>query len=430
MRICLINPSHEESLDPILDPPLGLLYVATVLKMAGYNVSVLDLSFYNREEWSKVIPYADVYGISITTVSFGRAIFIRDICKKINSSCMIMVGGPHPTALPTEMLAEFDMVIVGEGENVIVDAINYEGDVGKIFYGNGEVNGEGKVGGDVNDIPFPDRDLLVNSITDYTRKVNGEKATSIIASRGCPYSCSYCINSTKVLFKNVRFRSVENIIGELEELMFKYRFKGFVFYDDTFTIHPKIYELLDEIKRLNIYFRCNGNTRRDNRKLFEKLYEAGCKEISFGIESGSQKILDNINKKVTVEQNRIAILDAKDAGLMVKAFLMVGSPGESWDTVYETVKFMNETKPQYWSLFNFVPLPGCDIYNNPDKYHIKIISRDYDNYFNLAGQNESGSVVETEYMDVDEIMAARKYMLKNLPRQVGLLQDYYKKLVT
>lgn len=419
MKICLIGPSHEESLDPILDPPLGLLYIASILKKDGYDVSVIDLSFYNRESWKSVIPWADIYAITILTASFHRSIVIKEICKKKNPNSIMIAGGPHPTALPEETSKNFDIIVVGEAERIIKEVIDYKGKYPIIFYGNKSLM-------DINDIPFPDRDLV--PIKEYTRKVNGVNATSIIASRGCPYSCSYCINSTKYLFSKVRFRSIDNIIREMKEIIFKYQFKSFVFYDDTFTIRPDLYELLKEIKKLNITFRCNGNARKDTYELFLKLYDAGCVEIDFGIESGSQKILDIIGKKVTVAQNRLAIYQAKKAGLMVKSFLMVGSPGENWDTIKETVKFMNDTRPQYWTLFNFVPLPGCDIYNNPDKYNIKIVNKDYNKYFNIAGQNESGTVVETEYMTADEIKKAREYMLENLHEQTGPLQDYYKKL--
>lgn len=422
MNIVLINPPHLESLDTKLDPNLGLMYLASVLRNCNFNVSILDLSFHSTDTWFTVIPKADLYGISIMTTSYHHALNIRDICKKINSNCKIIVGGSHPSALPEETAKDFDIVVVGEAEGIIlhvIEHIKFDKQYPKIFYGNKKLM-------NIDNIPFPARDLV--PIKEYTRTINGIRTTSIIASRGCIYQCSFCINSTRKLFSKTRFRSVDNIIREMKELIFKYDFKSFIFYDDSFTLHPKLDELLDKIKELNIIFRSNGNARKDKLPLFEQLYDSGCREICFGIESGSQEILDRINKKVTVEQNRNAILEAKRAGLMVKAFLMVGSPGESWDTIKETVNFINETKPQYWTLFSFVPLPGCEIYNNPEKYKIKIITKDYRQYFNIAGQNEGGSVIETEYMTIKDIKKARQYMLENLPKQIGPLQDYYKKL--
>lgn len=426
MKICLINPSHEESLDPMLDPPLGLLYIASILRNLNYDISILDLSFYKRETWNEIIPLADIYGITVYTASYHRALLIRDICKKINPNCRIIVGGPHPSSLTQETSEDFDIVCVGDGEGIIEDIIKYvelsnklNNNMGfpKIFYGNEKLM-------NIDDISFPARDLL--PIKDYTRTVYGEKATSIIASRGCIYRCNFCQNSKRT--EKVRFRRVDNVILEMKDLISKYNFKAFQFYDDTFTIHPKIDELLEKMKELNIIFRCNGDTRRNRYELFEKLYDAGCREIAFGIESGSQKILDQLNKRVKISQNYLAIIDAKKAGLNVKAFIMVGSPGESWDTVKETVKFMNNAKPQTWTVFNFVPLPGCNIFSNPEKYGIKIITKDYRKYFNIAEQNVGGIVCETEFMTAEEIAEARQYMITNFPKQQGPLQDYYVKL--
>lgn len=421
MKICFISISHEESLDPLLDPPLGILYIAAEVKRVGYECSVVDLSFNERSEWKNVIPKADIYGITVLTASYHRALIIRDICKNINSNCKIVVGGSHPTALPEETAKDFDIVVVGDGEIAFEEAIKYVEDAyvdsgvnifPKIIYGKTK---------DIDKIAFPARELV--SIKDYTRTVYKIPATSIIASRGCPYRCSFCMNSTRR--DKVRFRSVESIIHEIKQIIFEYDYKALVFYDDTFTIHPKLDELLDSIKELNIIFRCNGNARRDNKELFEKLYDSGCREIAFGIESGSQYILNNVNKKVTVEQNKLAILNAKNAGLMVKAFLMIGNPGESLDTINETIKFMQETRPQNWTLFTFVPLPGCIMYENPGSYGIKIVTNDYRQYFNIAGNNVGGLVSETEYMTVEDIAKARQYMLDKLPPQVGPLQKYY-----
>ncbi len=434
--ICLINPPHEGSLDSILDPPLGLMYISSLLKKLGHNVEIIDLSFCESKfDWYdtiKNVGYYDLYGITTMTASYYNSLLIRDIIKEIDKLNIVMVGGAHPSALPEECKKYFDIVIVGEFENVVHKVINYIDYVqyntkksdfihnSIIFYGNNNDNFN------IDEIPFPDRSSL--PIEKYTRLVNGNKATSIIASRGCPYNCSYCINSGKVRKDKVKFRNVDSVIDELKFLINVYRYKNFIFYDDTFTINPKIYELLDKIKELNIIFRCNGNARKDTYHKFLKLYEAGCREIDFGIESGSQIILDNINKGVTVEQNKKAILDAKRAGLTVKTFLMVGSPGETWNTVEETIEFMNEVCPQLYTLFNFVPLPGCEIWNNPEKYKIKIINNDWRQYYNIAGKNIGGLVIETKEMTSKDIGKARQYMLGKFPKQTGLLQKYYVKL--
>lgn len=421
MKICLINPPHLESLDPILDPPLGLMYLASVIRTnSKHQVSIIDLSFHTDiDKWKDVIPKADVYGITIMTHSYHHAIKIRDVCKEINQDSKIMVGGPHSTALPLETMKDFDITVVGDGESIIMDGINYvenNNDYPKIFYSRDTC---------IDEIPYPARDLV--PIKYYTRLVNGNQATSIITSRGCSYRCAFCINSTKK--EKVRFRPVKNVINELKEIIYKYDIHSFVFYDDTFTLRQDLYILLDEIKKLNIEFRCNGDTRRNTYETFKRLYDTGCREIDFGIESGSQYILNKIHKDTKVWQNRLAISNAKKAGLFVKAFIMVGNPGESWRTVNETIDFINYTRPDYWSIFNFVPLPGCDIFINPNKYGIRIKTLDWNEYFNLQGNNVGGLTCETEHMTIKDIKNARDYMIKRLYPQTGPLQKYYEKLL-
>ncbi len=425
MKICLINPPFEESLDPKLDPPLGLVYIATVLRNLGHDVSVLDLSFHDKEDWEKVIPTADLYGITVMTMSIHHAINIKNIVRKINPECKVMVGGAHPSNLPEETLRMgFDIVVVGEGdgEDILKEIIEY------VYMCTKHMCTEPKIfiarDVDINSVPIPYRDLI--PIRNYTRLVEGVQAFSLFASRGCPYSCAFCLNSTRKINK-ARFRTVGSILEEMKLMIKKYDAKAFMLYDDTFTAHPKLNLLLEEIQKLNVIFRCSGDVRMDKLEKFQKLYDAGCEEISFGIETGSQKILDLVNKRATVEQNRIAITDAKKAGLRVKAFLMVGSPGESWETIKETVKFMWEVRPNLWTLFTFVPLPGCDIWINPDKYGIKIITKDYKQFFNIAGQNIGGMTIDTEFMSALEIAKAREYLLKNLPPLEGHLQAYQEK---
>lgn len=437
--ICLINPPHEGSLDTLLDPPLGLMYISSLLKELGHDVKMIDLSFCESKfDWFDVIKSAghcDLYGITVMTASYYNSLLIRDIIKEINSLNIVMVGGAHPSSLPEETKRDFDIVIVGEFENVIFKVLNY---IKYVHYNNNTISNYIKYlcspiifygdndRYDINKIPLPDRNSL--PIEKYTRLVNGNTATSIIASRGCSYNCSYCINSGKVRKDKVKFRNIDSVIDELKFLIDTYNYKSFIFYDDTFTINPKIYELLDKIKELNITFRCNGNARKDTYAKFLKLYDAGCREIDFGIESGSQTILDSINKGVTVEQNKYAILNAKKAGLTVKTFLMVGSPGETWETVEETIRFMNETSPQLYTLFNFVPLPGCEIWNDPESHNIKIINDDWRQYYNIGGNNIGGLVIETKEMSSYEIGEARQYMLLKFPPQTGSLQKYYNKL--
>lgn len=420
--IKLINPPQTEALDDRLDPPLGLMYIAAVLEWEGYPVEIVDLAFFPPEEWSRILGKPDIAGITVTSVSLHRAKEILALIKQNNPEAVVVAGGPHPSCLPNETLAEgFDYVIAGEGEYTFLNLV-------KSYYSKDLVYWPKVIRSpqiDVNMLPFPARHLV--QLKAYTRKINGEPGTGIITSRGCPYHCAFCSKSAHG--EGIRFRAIPSVLDEMTQIIDTYGIRNFKFDDDTFTINRgRLYTMLEGLEDLNIRFRCQGNARSDTEEDFVRLYKAGCRHIIFGVESGSQHVLNLINKQVTVEQNCHAILNAKKAGLTVRANLMVGSPGESWDTVKETVKFMWDARPQQWIVSNFIPYPGCPIWNDPSKYGIKILVHDWKQYFQVAGQNIGGLTHQTEHLSMEEIGEARDYLLKHLPPQTGPLEDYYTEL--
>ena len=418
--IKLISLPQTNSLDDKIDPPLGLMYIAAVLEENGYPVEIVDLHFVERNKWREAIGKPDIVGITVVAVLLHEAKEILCLTKCNNPKTVVVAGGPHPSALPYETLREgFDAVVVGEGEYSFLNLVKtiYAGkDFEKIIVSPPV---------DVNMLPFPARHLV--NLKAYTRKVIGKPGISILASRGCPYHCAFCDRS--VHGEGIRFRAIQSVIEEIKQIIEKYGIKNFKFEDATFTINRRrLHKLLDELKKLDIRFRCQGNARSDSYEDFVKLYEGGCREIIFGVESGSQHVLDLINKQVTVEQNRRAIINAKKAGLLVRVNLMVGNPGESWETIEETLNFMRETKPQLWIVSNFIPLPGCAIWENPSKYGIEILVRDLKQYFFVAGQNIGGLTHRTEHMGMEDIAKARQYLIENLPPQTGPQEDYYEEL--
>ncbi len=413
--ITLINLPQPNSLDDKLDPPLGLMYIAAVLEKKHIPVRIVDLCFIDKEDWVKEIGKADIYGMTVFSASFHIAKEVYNMVKWINPKCKVVVGGPHPTSLPMETLKSFDQVIMGEGENADFEGMFSVAKMPKIA--------------NLDDLPLPARHLI--EITRYHRKLGGRQATSMMTSRGCPYSCSYCCKD--VFGSKVRMFSVERVVKEIKDIIDNYNIRSFIFYDDTFTLVKKrLHKLCKALSKLNITFRCNGDSRRDTLEDFKLLYKAGCREICFGIESGSQTILDKIHKGVTVERNKQAIREAKEAGLTVKTFLMIGNPGETRETIEETKQFIIDADPDQYTLFNFVPYPGCDIWNNPKKYNVEIVNRDFSNYFSIAGDNEGGAVINTAELTSNEISGLRQELVEFLNKrgQRGKLQDYYDRTVS
>lgn len=410
--IHLLNLPQPNSLDDKLDPPLGMMYIAAVLRQKGIDVKITDLAFVDRKDWKEAIGHADVYGMTVFSSSLYIAIEVAKICKENNPKCKVVVGGPHPTSLPEETLPYFDCVVKGEGEFSLMD--NLEGIITMPQIP------------DLNVLPLPARDLA--GIKRYHRKVFGQQATSLVTARGCPYRCAFCYQD--MFGHRVRSFSTERVVEEILSIKASFGISAFIIYDDTFALNRKrFYALCAELKKLNIFFRCNGDARHNTLDDFKVLYDAGCRELEFGTESGSQKILDNIHKDVTVEQNKQAIKNAKSVGLITKSFLMVGNPGETRETIEETKQFILDADPDQFTLFTCIPLPGCAIWKDPDKYKVKITNKDFKNYFSLAGNYEAGHLLDTEELTSAEIEEEKQKLLSFLRTrgQRGRLQDYYAK---
>jgi len=221
--------------------------------------------------------------------------------------------------------------------------------------------------------------------------------------------------------KKLRFRTVANIIAELEEIRDVYGFEAVLFVDDEFTLYPKIHSLLKAMKKLNMIWRCWTRADLVNKKMLEEMNAAGCREIAFGVESGSQRILDNINKKLTVEQNLRAIEWSKESGIHTKIFLMVGCPGETIKSVWETIEFIKTSKPDDWILSTFVPIPGSETFMYPEKYGIKILSSSrtasYKNFVE-AGQPDQEPIIELSTASKKDIKLFREILRLFLRKEV------------
>lgn len=421
ISVCLINPPQPNSLDDRLDAPLGLMYVAASIRELDIAVRITDLSSQPRGKWRELIGYADIYGIGVYTCNYYISTEIKKVCKGINPKSVIIAGGAHPTALPEETLEAFDVVIRGEADlsikNFMADFIRKE--YKKIY--------DFSLPQDLDKLPLPARDLV--DIKSYHRIVGGELATSVITSRGCPYRCAFC--DSPMTFRRVRYRSSESVMDEIKSIMDRYGISHFIFYDDVFALNRKrLYPLLEKLEKLNIRFRCNGRTDYNTYEDFVRLKNAGCTTIAFGAETGDQGLLDRINKRCTVEQNLKAIKDAKKAGLTTKVYLIVGIPGENKDTIEKTKDFIRKADPDEYTLFTMIPLPGSDIWNNEKKYGIKFITKDYNEFYNIAGQGEGGITIETDSYTTEELKEMRDDLKDFLANRQwkGDIQGYFQKI--
>lgn len=379
MNIALVFPRTRY---PSGQPPLGILSLAAYLRReSDAQVDILDLTFrkkpfdYLREGLSA--RRYDVVGVSVMTSMVRDAKRASTIARETNPQSLIIWGGPHPTVLPDDTLAlpQVDAVALGEGEETLLELVQRGADPGGvagIWYktADGEVvrNPSRPLIQDLSALPWPARDAV--DIKTYTRAWYSLTAadptllgTSLITSRGCPYVCTYCQPTLWRLFgRKVRRRSVDDVLDELVHLKETYDLNAFMFEDDTFIIHRGwIKEFSARLKEMNLGLRWGCNVRADlvTRELLEPMVKAGLVQINMGIESGTQRILDQIyDKRSTIEDVRQAVSIAKSLGLKVGGYFMIGAPTETEEEIERTIRFAARL-PIDEAAFNITtPLPG------------------------------------------------------------------------
>ncbi len=353
-------------------PPLGLLYVAAAARAAGHEVRVLDCTFLRREEAARLAlaARADVVGIScLSTLEddcLGLARLLRGRCR------LLVAGGPLPTCDPGRFLEDFDVVVRGEGERTLVEILAAL-EEGRDLAGVPGVVTRASAGGvgapprpfvrDLDALPFPARDLLPNAayIADGRRRY-GAAVTTVMSTRGCPYACDFCSNV--VFGASYRARSPGGVVDEIEQAL-RLGYDRISFADDVFTLErDRVAVVCEEIRRRGLRFawECLGRVDGFDAPLARLMRGAGCDRVFFGVESGVDVVLRLMNKRTTAQQSRGAVLAAHEAGLQVGAFFILCYPGETDDTVLQTLRFLTALPLDYAGLTVPYPLPGTGLH--------------------------------------------------------------------
>ena len=385
MKILLINPIIRGSKKPFYFP-LGLAYIARTLLNSGHEVEVLDINAYRftQEETIEKIRKSsfDIVGLTGLVTEYLQIKWLAGQIRKFHPETTIILGGGLATIAPELILekSDIDIVVLGEGEETIKELANAIGSgkslsgVDGIWFKEKEVIKKNKQRAPIeklDEILFPARELfpiekyLANP---YLRLFDKDlRTTQIITSRGCPYNCIYCFKD--MWGQKFRKRSADNIIEEIISLKDKFNITGIQIVDDLFVMDKKrVHEFCDKIKEqdIDITWVANGRVNVMDRPLFQKMRSAGCRVICYGIESGSQKILDSLNKGVTVSQAEKALQETWKSGILPHGYLMIGMFDETKNTIKETVDFCNRNG--LIGQFSFVtPIPNTELYNEAKK---------------------------------------------------------------
>jgi radical SAM superfamily enzyme YgiQ (UPF0313 family) len=367
--------------------PIGTLYVAASLLKAGHEVKFLNGAFMSHDKvLNEIRAYRPEFvGLYSTTFGWAKAKKTAEDIKRIDSRIFIAVGGPFPIAAKEQCLTDdalsIDAVVTGEGELTVVEMLErlqagkgLEGVEGVVYRENGKVicNKPRPLITDLDSLPFPARELLgdadryVPPPATYRRR----PVAVMITSRGCNRRCIFCFQIDKQRKSGIRYRSVENVIAEIEHCL-KQGYREIKFLDDTLAAdYDRAMALAEEIKRRKLDFTwfASACVNQVDKPLLKAFKDAGCWAVLFGAESGVQKNLNAIRKGITLEQIKKAVKAAKDVGLKVSTPFLFGIPGETFEEGLKTIEFAIELDPDMANFHSITPFPGTELYDNIEKY--------------------------------------------------------------
>lgn len=443
MKILLVNPPQEKRIyssfsfsAPIL-PPLGLGYLASALLDRGDNVKIIDcpaqkISY--DELKKRIISYSpEIVGVTSTTPSFPSAKRVIDLVKSINKNIITVLGGAHITACPYQTMKEcksLDIGVIGEGELTIVDLVD------KIERGLSLRNVDG--------IIFREKKIIKNKPRSYISDLDSisppawhlfniklyshhplrgrGRVISMITSRGCPYNCYFCDQS--VFGHKWRCHSVDYIIREIKKLKERYGINFISFEDDNFALGKKrIVEFCKKIvdEKIDINWGCSLRANVLDREALRWMEKAGCWNIYIGIESGSQRILKYINKRIRLKEVESAVKLIKEYKINVYGSFIIGFPTETKEEIDSTIRFALSLPLDGISLFLFTPYPNTKLFRESQKYgKLSKDLRDYSAHPKYPAYVSNG--LTSEYLLKKQKQAYRmfylrpSYILKHLHR--------------
>jgi len=372
-------------------PPLGLAYIASVLRENGHSVQIIDRDLLLRKnnlDFDKVDRATEelitkfnshVVGFSATTPNVSDVNTFSANFKKRFPEVRTVIGGPHATGEPVqtlELCGGIDIVARGEGEMTMLDIANNVDTekIAGITYreGAGTIvsNPDRQLIESIDSLPYPARDILdMQYYTRPSRYISRNlslRTTHIFTSRGCPYNCHYCAGPL-IGRRKVRYHSSQRVISEIEELINKYAVEAIYFAEDMFLSSKKrAIEILTLFKEHGLHKKivwiAQISTKVAEPELLSMMKDAGCVQVEYGFESGSQRVLDLMDKKTNVERNLVVAQMTKNSGLRFQGNFIVGYPGETEEDFKKTVSFIKKARPNTVSLNLFMPLPGTEIY--------------------------------------------------------------------
>jgi len=425
IHVTLVNPPYPSGSHlhpPFL--PLGLGYLAAVLEKNQYEVDVIDCQalMFSYEEFKSEISkrHPNVVGMTSTTLTYKSALHCIEIAKEVCPDCFTILGGAHVTFWDDKALQEcpqLDVVVRKEGEITLLELVkrieaseSYHDVVGTTCRKDGEIlkNPDRPYIENLDDLPFPALHLW--PIERFRR--SGVVQIPLSTSRGCVYWCNFC-TAVRMFGRKYRMRSPKNVVDELEFRHKTFGVDHFAFCDDAFTVNQsRAEEICKEIinRKLKIKWNCETRVDMVTKELLRKMKEAGCHDVWFGVESGSQRVLNAMDKGFSVEQTMRAFKWTKEVGMMTVAAMVLGFPDETRETAWETLRFIVKLNPDDVGIYIATPYPGTPLYEFvKENGWLKIT--DFDKYDTATPTFETPKLTMKELREIRE-QAFHKFYLR------------------
>lgn len=460
-KICLITPPSPFLLDERVFMNIGILKIAAVLENSGYTVDFIDLSGISNymdvlEDYLNNKSDISIFGVTATTPQVPFAVEIATLLNKYSKKTIL--GGPHVSLMHSaakrekennfvesdratknieKLLSHFDVLVCGDGEISIFEAIKIDKGIidadirtSSLFLSNEQFT----------NFPLPARHLV--DVESYKYSIEGKKSVSLIAQLGCPFFCTFCSGRNSPFLRKIRLREVQSVIDEIEFLYLKYGFTGFMFYDDELNVNKNMIPMLNKIcdlqKKHNVEFNLRGFIKAElfTEEQAETMYKAGFRWILTGFESGDERILSNIKKRATIEDNTRCVQIAKKYGLKVKALMSIGHAGENKQTIENTKNWLLQTKPDEFDCTIITTYPGSPYFDEAIKendYYVytsdvsgdKLYQKNIDylleqDYYKGDPNGGYISYVWTEYLSPSDLVRGRDDLEQEVRQKLNI----------
>jgi len=376
-------------------PPLGMCYIAAVLREHDLRVAILDLHQMAGLPEHVVSACRQrspaIVGVTASTPSYPNAQAVARFVKAWRKECVTVLGGPHATGAPRDCVLSgaFDFVCVGEGENAMLDLAQ------ALLKGKGDpyavpgfrfTGPQGNVGqtpprpqiAHLDDLPFPARDLI--QLDSYYQK------GSLVSSRGCPIGCDFCACAA-IVGRSYRVHSIPRVLDEMEDMIQRYNYRHFDFHDDTFNLRRnRVFQFCRGIKEreLDVEWGCFCRAAGFTAEMAKEMASAGCRVVQFGVESGNDAVLKSLDKATSTVQVEAAIRAAAKAGIrQIACGFIIGHPNDTVESVWDTIRFglhLRDLGATRLTLSLMTPYPGTPIYDNREEFGITLLTNDWEKY--------------------------------------------------